>query len=523
VVSPQTQTRKYWVSNYTVSDTDIEQIYNHFLEVERPQTIEELARIVMTHRVAEEKNEIRRRLAGRTVYRPQNSFKVGEELVFPALKFAYGKVKAARTGYNPVDGSFKVIAVDMNGKEREFAAELTSEHPLNAEDGVAAAEPTEEMDAAELVSQFGSIVADKLSTALATHAEFIRLGRQWFVRGLMAEVNIGHLHLTEAILEMNEGGPLPAESILVDLDMDANADEAVKKFSLNHALLKDERFDEVGPPGKVAWFLRRLEPEAVRETPERLRHTPIHYDRALLTPQLLLLERELDDEWSELEPETTGPQPTLLALMYPHRWSGTLPLSSRTRPLFPTGISARQRITLVDDQNGEEIMAWVVGEQRYIYGLTDWYAANDIPVGGFISLRPGPEVGRVLLGYDRRKPQKEWARVATVEENRLKFTLDRRSIGCGYDDLLIVATDYVAAVDALRRRLEERPLANLIAELFPQLAALNPQNTVHAKTLYSALNMVRRVPPGPIFAELVRHPAFQTVGDHYWQYNGSRV
>ena len=65
MVSPQTQTRKYWVSNYTVSDADIEQIYNHFLEVERPQTIEELARIVMTHRVAEEKNEIRRRLSGR--------------------------------------------------------------------------------------------------------------------------------------------------------------------------------------------------------------------------------------------------------------------------------------------------------------------------------------------------------------------------------------------------------------------------------------------------------------------------
>lgn len=522
MVSPQTQTRKYWVSNYTVSDADIEQIYNHFLEVERPQAMEELARIVITYRVAEEKNEIKRRMAGRTVYRPQNRFNIGDELVFPALKFANGKVVNSRDGFNPVDGGFKVINVEIGGKEREFAAELTAEHPLNAEDGPTA-DPTAEIDPAEMVSQYGSIVADKLAAALANNQEFIRLGSQWFVRGLMAEVNVGHLHLAEAILEMNEGGPLPVDEILVHLDMDAGLDEEVKRFSLNHALLKDNRFDEVAPPGRVAWFLRRLEPEAVREGPERLRYTPIPHDRALLNPQLLLLERELDDEWSDIEPQPGGPHPTLLALMYPHRWSGTLPLSSRNRPLFPTGLAPRQRIRLVDDQTGEEIMAWVVGEHRYIYGLADWYAANDIPVGGFISLRPGPEVGVVMLGYDRRKPQKEWARLATVEENRLKFTLDRRSIGCGYDDLLIVTTDYVAAVDALRRRWEDRPLAQLLAEIFPQLASLNPQGTVHAKTLYSAANLLRRVPPGPVFAELVRHPAFVAVGDHYWQFNSGRM
>ncbi|MCI0396773.1 MAG: hypothetical protein L0322_17780, partial [Chloroflexi bacterium] len=61
-------------------------------------------------------------------------------------------------------------------------------------------------------------------------------------------------------------------------------------------------------------------------------------------------------------------------------------------------------------------------------------------------------------------------------------------------------------------------LASLLVEIFPQLAALNPQRTVHAKTLYSAVNMLRRVPPGPLFAELVKHQAFHPVGDHYWQY-----
>jgi hypothetical protein len=314
------------------------------------------------------------------------------------------------------------------------------------------------------------------------------------------------------------------EQILEHLDMDPALDPDVKRFSLNYAMLNDGRFDEVAPPGRVAWFLRRMEPDGVKETPERLRYHPISYDRALLSPQLQMLEQELDDEWSEFEPATAA-HPTLLTLTYPHRWAGTLPLSSRVRPLFPAGISQRQRVVLIDDQSGAEIFAWVVREGRYIFGLAEWYEQEQIPVGGFVSLRPGPEVGVVTLGYDRRRPQREYVRLATVEDNKLKFALEKRSLGCGYDDLMIVGTDYSAAVDALYRRAEasQRPLSALLAEIFPELAGLNPQNTVHAKTLYSAINMLRRVPPGPLFAELVRHPAFQSVGDHYWQFDNRRM
>ncbi len=156
--------------------------------------------------------------------------------------------------------------------------------------------------------------------------------------------------------------------------------------------------------------------------------------------------------------------------------------------------------------------------------MGDWYEENGIPIGGFIHLKPGPEPGVVLLDFDRRRAQREWVRLASVVDNRINFDLMRRGIACGYDDLLIVGTDVVAAIDALWRRAEshQRTIASLLAEIFPQLDKMNPQNTVHAKTLYSAINMLRRVPPGPLFAELVRHPAFQPVGDHYWRFDSSR-
>jgi hypothetical protein len=522
VIKPQTQNPDYWGSDFTLTESDVEQIYNHFLEVEKPQTADQIAQIIIAHRVAEEKNRIERMMADRLIYQPKGSFNVGDELVFPALKFAQGKVTAVRPGFNPTHGKFTVITVDLKGKSREFAADLDADHPLNRDNGDVS-QAFQQVNVAELQRQYGAVVENAVTAVLVERENFIRLANQWFVRALMAEVNVGHLHLSEAILEISDGGPLPTSEILPHLDMDPSLDPSVQAFSLNYALLNDGRFEEVAPPGKVHWFLRRLEPEGVKSVPERLVYKAAPYDRALLSAQLILLERELDDEWSNV-PAVTAVQPVVFTLLYPHRLVGALPLTSRIRPLFPEGKSPRQRILLIDDETEEEIVAWAIQEYRYIYGLHDWFEKNEIPVGGFIHLAPGPEPGVARIGFDRRRAQREWVRLAAAADNRIKFELNRRSVACGYDDLLIVGTDVVAALDALWRRAEanQRSVASLLGEIFPELAALNPQNTVHAKTLYSAINMLRRLPPGPIFAELVRHPAFQSVGDHYWRFDSSR-
>lgn len=518
----KTQTPGYWGSSFALTESDIQQIGNHFLEVERPQTVNQLAHVIIAHRVAEEKSKVERLLSGRTIYQPKSSYDVGDDLVFPRLQFAHGEVTTIRDGYNPQHGKFKVIAVEIDNKKREFAADLTAEHALNVDNGDAITKLVE-VDLDSLYALYQDTVAEKIAQDLEKQEDFVRLGDQWFVKALMAEVNIGHLHLAEAVLEMNEGGPMPTTEMIPQLDMNPDVDIEVKEFSLNYHLLQDDRFDEVAPKGKSAWFLRRLEPDEVSEVPKRLQYTPIPYDEALLSPQLLLLERELDDEWSSLEPIGAA-QPVVFTLTYPHRLSGTMPLSSRIRPLLPLGHSPRQRIVFIDEFTNEEIVGWVVLEHRYIYGLKEWYEENGIPIGGFLHLKSSPDSETIILGYDRRRAQREWVRLATAADNRINFELSRRSIGCGYDDLLIVGTDVVAAIDALWRRAEanQRSVASLLAEIFPPLSELAPQKTVHAKTLYSAINMLRRVPPGPLFAELVRHPAFQPVGDHYWRFDSAR-
>jgi hypothetical protein len=523
VIQAQIQTNAYWGPEFKLTESDIEQIYNHLLEVERPQTIQEIARVIIAHRVQQSTQQIKKQLAGRAIYQPQNSYTIDQELVFPQVKFAHGTVTAVREGYNPEYGKFDVIRVNMNSKSCEFAAGLTAEHPLNFDDEEEAIASLIDVDLEALVKQQMGAVIDNLQPELEKRPEFVRLGQEWFVKALMAEVNIGHLHLAEAVLEINEGGPLSPDEILPHLDMDEGIDKSVQRFSLNYALQQDKRFDEIAPKGEVAWFLHRLEPEGVRQTPDRLVYESIPYDRPLLNPQLLALERELDDEWSDIKPLAQA-EAVQLTLIYPHRWAGTLPLNSRTRPLFPPSRSPRQRVIFLDAETEEEIVAWVVQEQRYIYGLADWYEEHKIPVGGYIRLSPGPEADVVMLDYGRRRAQREWVRLAHVVDNRLQFELMRRSIGCDYDDLMVVGTDVVAAVDALWRRAEshQRSVASLLGEIFSPLASLTPQKTVHAKTLYSAINMLRRVPPGPLFAELVRHQAFQAVGDHYWQFDRER-
>ena len=523
MIQPQTQTREYWVSNFIATESDIENLYNHFLEVENPQTIGQLAQAIIVHRVTAERQDIERRMEGRTVYQPHQSYTKGDQLVFSALKFAPGTVKTVRQGYNPEHGAFKVIGVQIDKKVREFAAELTAEHPLSLNAG-SLLEQIKNVDAEELYKLYGDVIEKQIIKALENHPEFIRLGNEWFVKPLLADISIGHLHLAEAALDVHTGGPLSVNEILVHLELGKEIPPAVQAFSLNHAMLQDDRFDEVAPKGDVAWYLQRLEPDGVKTVPERLIYKPVHYDRALISPQLRLLERELDDEWSDIDLPLMSHLVTL-SLTFPHRWAGTLPLSVTTRPLFPVGRSPHQLITLIDAETNEELDGWIVQEHRYIYGLKEWYDKNEIPVGGFISLRPGEKPGTLMLDYDRRRKKKEYVRLANVDNNnRLVFEHEQRSIGCRFDDLMIVGTDFVAAVDGAWQRAgkNQRSLVSILAEVVPALASLAAQNSVHAKTIYSAVNMLKRVPPGPIFAELVRHPAFRAVGDHYWQFDPTR-
>jgi hypothetical protein len=55
-------------------------------------------------------------------------------------------------------------------------------------------------------------------------------------------------------------------------------------------------------------------------------------------------------------------------------------------------------------------------------------------------------------------------------------------------------------------------LAEIVDQIVPELTKLNPQGTTHAKSVYSAVNIVRRVAPGPIFYTLMSNRRFRDAG-----------
>jgi hypothetical protein len=409
---------------------------------------------------------------------------------------------------------------------REFAARLAA-HKLNeAQQQTAMGEPK----APEaLNAEFGPAIARKLEARLQANPEIVRLAGRWFPRALLATVNVGHLNLAEAVLDMASGGPLPTDELLKDTGLPSNINPRLQAFSLNYALQEDTRFDEVGPAGHVLWYLRRLEPPEVLFPPRRLENAAPSYDVSKLTPALVALARELDDEFSDEETASPNGQPGVPAegvqvtLSFPHRRVGTLPLSPRLAHLFPTAlVSPRVRFVFVDSDSGQKFPGWVVRQGKYVFGLDEWYRSMDFPVGGYVHLRPGDTAGEVVVRANRHRPTREWVRTAAAgADGRLAFTMQKQLIGVDYDELMMVAAGNLTGVDEVWLKSQSLSFARLVADVFRELAKLNPQSAVHAKTLYGAVNVARRSPPGPIFAELVSQPYYLLVGDAYWRFDQS--
>jgi hypothetical protein len=521
VFQRKTQSENFWEEDFAVDENDLNHLYNLFLEDEPPRTIQELTLALIQGRCYREEAAIQRELARGTVYQPQGSYSLDEQIVFPALDFAVGTVVGERDGHNPEYGDFKVIRVRLEGQddEREFAAQLQQPHRLNltpgAEDHLLSAE--------ELYQRHGAAVQQKLLEHLSAGEDFAHFGDQWLPKVALVEVHVGHRNIAEAVLDVNEH-PMSPDALLQELDLPTDANPDVLLFSLNYALSSDTRFDDVGYNGRVLWYLQRMEPLEVVYLPRRLLYHPQPYDRGGLIEDLLQLEREIDDEYTALiAPPALIGDTVIVTLNYPHRRVGTLPLIVHTRPFFPSGSIQHTRITFLDHSTGKELLGWVVHEHNYVYGLEEWYKAHEIPVGGRVKLERTGDPLVVGVDYQPRRMRREWVRVANVEDGRLVFEMRKMPISCEYDELMIVGEADPTRVDELWVQIEEegKPIFDVMCDVFPEIAKLSPQGTVHAKTLYSAVNIVRRCPPGPIFAELARHSCFQSVGGGYWTYDES--
>jgi hypothetical protein len=358
----------YW-ETFELKNEDREFIYNYLLEIETPLTSPELLSALVNERIRQEKLAIeKQRTSGGDIYIPANTYNANQDLVFPSFGWQHAKVLGVRPGQNPDLGEFQVIQVKFDNQEtKEFASNI-QDHILNQPQEISVADTSLDIDF--VLSNYGEKLLQIIDSDLSKNQEFVRIAGKWFPRTLLEDINVGHLNLAEAILDLAGGGPLPTRSLLEQVGLTTNTNSKLVEFSLDHALQEDPRFDEVGPAGEILWFLNRLEPESVLQVPIYLRYQELEYDHALLTNEMLELERKLDDELSPVSRKFPTPNEVQLTLTYPHWRAGTLPLTARINHLFPTAYEApRIRFQLVDGESGQKFAGWVVRKNHYVYGI----------------------------------------------------------------------------------------------------------------------------------------------------------
>ncbi|MDX1435741.1 MAG: hypothetical protein R3335_02950 [Anaerolineales bacterium] len=519
VLSSHALREDYW-ETFQVDSADLEFLHNHLLEIETPQTPEELLSALIRERIQRERKAIEeQRSAGGEIYLPSGTYEEGRSLVFPALDWESAEVVGVRKGINPQVGDFQVIRVDFGGGEtREFAAGL-DDHPLNRPPD--AEEEDSPFSSSAILEEHGDHLSAALLEELQTNPDFVYIAGKWFPRALLLDVNVGHLNLAEAVLDMAGGGPLDTQYLLEQIELPKSDNPNLVEFSLDLALQADARFDEVGPAGKVLWFLKKLEPAEVLETPVFLRQQRVDYDPSVLTEEMIKLESDLGDELSPQAGEKTRQKEVSVSLIFPHWYTGTLPVSSKMGGIFPTAYDApRIRLKFVDKDNDMEFPGWVVRDSRYVFGLKDWYVERGLMPGSIVRIKQGPNPGVLEVSTEGHRSAREYVRTALVgTDGGVVFAHLKQTITATIDDRMVVyITDPQALEVAWKQMKSNRiPFEKTVVDMFRELAKLNAQSHVHAIELYSAVNLVRRVPPSPIFALLASRPWFDHLGDFYFR------
>jgi hypothetical protein len=513
----------YWES-FELNDEDREFIYNYLLEIETPLTSPELLSSLVKERIRQEKLAIeKQRTSGGEIYKPEDSFKIDQDLVFPAFNWQHAKVTAIRPGQNPDLGTFEVIQVTFDNHEtREFAAKI-QDHILNQPQEIA--DSDDSLDADQVLDNYGEKLLQAIDSDLMKNQEFVRIAGKWFPRALLVDINIGHLNLAEAILDMAAGGPLPTKALLEQVGLASETNSKLVEFSMDLALQEDPRFDEVGPAGEVLWFLNRLEPESVLQVPAYLRYQEMDYDRSLLTGEMIDLEQKLDDELSPVIGTYPTPNEVLVTLTYPHWRSGTLPITARIIHLFPTAYEApRIRFQLVDGGTGQKFPGWVVRKNHYVYGLQDFYNTHGLMPGSLVRVKRGKNPGEVIIQCDAQRGSRDWVRTMLVgSDGGIVFAMLKQVVTAAYDDQMAIAIPDPDALDAAWKQMQKDrvPFEKIVVDTVRDLVKLNPQSHVHASELYAAVNILRRCPPGPILALLASRPWFIHVGDLHYRFDDS--
>lgn len=510
----------YW-NTFNANDKDVERVYAYMLEKGEATPIADLAQTVIGARAHEEQERRARLNSTAQLYQPKTSYEVGQRLVFSALNDIEGTIIALRPSDNPRVAPYQVASVNLaDGRSMEFATAYEGAHPLNEAKPIVMGAADESPE--EIYKRYGTSIERTLVSRLRADKEFVEQDGTWLLRDALTTIDEFGLNILEAAIEQDNRGMTTLELARV-LKNDAGMNlelEGPKRdttvFSLDFALTRDQRFIDVGPRDETRWYLNRLVPADVMATPRVLQFAKGARLEDSLPPELETILADMQDDNNDDTPADHAATTVNLVLTYPHRRAGSLPLTEGVRAFFPNA-DKPMLVTLVDEYNAR-IPVWVVPDDNYLYGLKSWYDKNKMNPGAQLEIAPRDEPFTAAIRFQPRREGKSlWVRTAKVENLRLTFGTTPRPVAFKYDEeMLIVAEDQNGLDKLSASNYGDRPLEQLLLDIFPELVKLGGGSSIHAKTLYSAVNFAKRVGARAVFSALVNGDAFTFTSGGYF-------
>jgi len=534
------QNADFWKTEFQVTDEAIEALYNLILEAGEPQSIEAVGLFFVKYALEAEERKMRSDIQQGKPYFPNHDYTVDDKVVFSHLDFAVGQVVNIRSGYNPVDGDFTILEVvfeDQNGLSADFAANLSTPHALLTADEEKSPADNDAV-VQKTYGQFQHLIRPKIEEALRQNEHFVEFNQAWFLADLLVEVQEGLLNIVDAAIDIN-AAPLNVDTLIEQIELQGNGGITdALRFSANYRLGQDDRFENVGIEQQVLWFLNRLKPERVKRPPRRLRQQDLSFNINLLDNEQRALLAEIDDEATPAEyakPLDPAAKSVTFVLNYHHRRLGTLPVIPALRHLLPQANEQGENLKdfphakrslapvflwLIDGRSGDEMLCWYVTQHKYIWGLEEWFTKYKLPVGVVITIAKTDNPLRLAVDFIPQRAHIEHIKVAIAKNSQLAFEIKKRRLACRYDQLMIIGEEGSESIDTLWDRVEQegRSIYELLVHILPELMRFTSQGAVHIKTIYSAVNVLKRCSPGLLMQELVSYDSFVSMGHGYWTY-----
>ena len=509
-------------SEVNIDDNDLDLIYNCLLEKETPMTPVQLADAVIDNRIRElNKSDENEKKQDDNYYRPMKIYNVGDVIEFPLSDVKKGTVESVRPAVNPSLGEFSVISVAMeDGSVKEFASGL-EKHKLNEYDYE---NPDPKLtDPKYIKKKYDRAIGKKIAAILAENEDLVRIGNFWFPQALLTDVNPGYLNLAEAVLEMEEGRPLHTEEILEQLEYPMDSNPELTIFSFNYAMQNDPRFGEVGPANVVLWTLKELQPEDVRKVPMTLK---FNENLCAYADTEHLGENPIAGIQDELEiDQLAEPQESVdscrVCLSYPHWKAGTLPLVGQLQSIFPTANETDSVVfTFRDKKCGDTFIGWVIRSKHYVCGLKQWYRANGIIPGSVFNVNRTEDPSIIELELIPPRSSKDWILTLNLDDkNHFSFVTTQHKVTTEFDERMAIYVENIPQLDTFweTNNRQESNITRQIELVFRELAKDNPQGIIHFNEVYSAMNMLRRIPPRLLYSILLQEDSIQQIDQMYFK------